>query len=159
VPRLPEAAAPRLEPWRKAYGEAALAAGPAEATVLVGHSIGAVTVLRFLEQHDPETHGVFAGAVLVSASAYEVGYKALASFFEGEFDWARIRRSAREFRVLQAIDDPVNQPDPTDHVRLFVQGLGATAVLTATGGHFGAAPDDHVEVPEAVRLVTELLPA
>ncbi|WP_179199624.1 hypothetical protein [Streptomyces sp. NRRL B-24572] len=46
-----------------------------------------------------------------------------------------------------------------------VEGLGATAVATATGAHFGAtpddhfgaAPDDHVEVPEAVRLVTELI--
>ncbi|MEU8529801.1 hypothetical protein AB0C77_30090 [Streptomyces sp. NPDC048629] len=37
-------------------------------------------------------------------------------------------------------------------------GLGATAVVTPTGGHFGATPDDHVEVPEAVRLIAELLP-
>ncbi|MFF7988308.1 RBBP9/YdeN family alpha/beta hydrolase [Kitasatospora xanthocidica] len=159
VPRLPDTEAPRLEPWRKAYGEAALAAGPAESTVLVGHSIGAVNVLRFLEQHDPEADGVFAGVLLVAASAHEVGYEALASFFADEFDWARIRRSARHFRVLQAMDDPVNQPDPTEHVRLFVEGLGATAVVTPTGGHFGATPDDHVEVPEAVRLVLELLTA
>ncbi|MFE1906737.1 RBBP9/YdeN family alpha/beta hydrolase [Streptomyces gardneri] len=159
VPRLPETGAPRLEPWRKTYGEAVLSAGPAESTVLVGHSIGAVNVLRFLEQHDPAVHGVFAGVLLVAASAHEVGYDELAEFFEGGFDWERIRRSARSFRVLQAMDDPVNQPDPTEHVRLLVQGLGATAVVAPTGGHFGATPDDHVEVPEAVRLVTELLDA
>ncbi|MCF2528808.1 RBBP9/YdeN family alpha/beta hydrolase [Yinghuangia soli] len=159
VPRLPETNAPRLEPWRKTYGEAVAAAGPAEDTVLVGHSIGAVNVLRFLEQHDADAGGVFAGVLLVAASAHEVGYDELAEFFEGGFDWARIRRAARQFRVLQAIDDPVNQPDPTEHVRLFVEGLGATAVVTPTGGHFGATPDDHVEVPEAVRLVTELIGA
>ncbi|MEU8517898.1 alpha/beta fold hydrolase [Kitasatospora sp. NPDC048722] len=159
VPRLPESDAPRREPWRKVYGEAVQAAGPAGATVLVGHSIGAVNVLRFLEQYDPEVQGVFAGVVLVAGSAHEVGYDELAEFFEGGFDWARIRRTARGFRVLQAMDDPVNQPDPSEHVRLFVEGLGATGVLTATGGHFGATPDDHVEVPEAVRLVTELLTA
>ncbi|MER5639633.1 alpha/beta fold hydrolase [Kitasatospora sp. NPDC002227] len=159
VPRLPEPEVPQLVPWVKTYGEAALAAGPAEGTVLVGHSIGGVNVLRFLEQHDPERDGVFAGVLLVATSAHEVGYDLLAEFFAGEFDWARIRRSAREFRVLQAMDDPVNQPDPAEHVGLLVRGLGATAVLTATGGHFGAAPDDHVEVPEAVRLVTELLAA
>lgn len=157
VPRLPDTATPRLEPWRKTFGEAALAAGPAESTVLVGHSIGAVNVLRFLEQCDPAAHGVFAGVLLVAASAHEVGYDELAEFFEGGFAWERIRRSARQFRVLQAMDDPVNQPDPTEHVRLFVEGLGATAVVTPTGGHFGATPDDHVEVPEAVRLVAELL--
>ncbi|MFF0269986.1 RBBP9/YdeN family alpha/beta hydrolase [Kribbella sp. NPDC004536] len=157
VPRLPDTAAPRLEPWRRTFGEAVLAAGPAESTALVGHSIGAVNVLRFLEQHDPSTHGVFAGVLLVAASAHEVGYDELAEFFEGGFDWERIRRSARQFRVLQAMDDPVNQPDPIEHVRLFVEGLGATAVVTPTGAHFGATPDDHVEVPEIVRLVTDLL--
>ncbi|MFD7262304.1 RBBP9/YdeN family alpha/beta hydrolase [Streptomyces sp. NPDC059874] len=157
VPRLPESATPRLEPWRKTYGAAVSTAGPADSTVLVGHSIGAVNVLRFLEQHDPAAQGQFAGVLLVAASAHEVGYDELAEFFEGGFDWERIRRSARRFRVLQAMDDPVNQPDPTEHVRLFVEGLGATAVVTPTGGHFGATPDDHVEVPEVVRLVAELL--
>ncbi|MFB7513259.1 RBBP9/YdeN family alpha/beta hydrolase [Streptomyces sp. NPDC056144] len=159
VPRLPDTGAPRLEPWRTAYGEAVRAAGPAESTVLVGHSIGAVNVLRFLERHDPAVDGVFAGVLLVAGSAHEVGYDALAEFFEGGFDWERIRRAARGFRVLQAMDDPVNQPDPAEHVGLFVRGLGATAVVTPDGGHFGATPDDHVEVPEAVRLVTELLDA
>ncbi|MFF6776972.1 hypothetical protein ACFY8W_25955 [Streptomyces sp. NPDC012637] len=37
--------------------------------------------------------------------------------------------------------------------------LGAVAVVTPTGAHFGATPDDHVEVPEAARLGTELLAA
>ncbi|GAA1155671.1 hypothetical protein F4556_004853 [Kitasatospora gansuensis] len=157
VPRLPGTAAPQLEPWRKTYGEAALAAGPAADTVLVGHSIGGVNLLRFLERHDPAVDGVFAGVLLVAASAHEVGYDALAEFFEEPFDWARIRRAARGFRVLQAIDDPVNAPDPAAHVSAFVTGLGATALLTPTGAHFGATPDDHVEVPEAVRLVLELL--
>ncbi|MEU6668006.1 alpha/beta hydrolase [Streptomyces sp. NPDC046727] len=159
VPRLPDTAAPRLEPWHKTYGEAVLAAGPAESTVLVGPSIGAVDVLRFLEQHGPATHGVFAGVLLVAASTHDVGYDELAEFFEGGFDWERIRRSARNFRVLQAMDDPVNQPGPAQHVRLFVHGLRATAFVTPTGAHFGATPDDHVEVPEAVRFVTELLGA
>ncbi|MCX4682790.1 alpha/beta hydrolase [Kitasatospora purpeofusca] len=157
VPRLPHTEAPRLGPWRETFGDAAVAAGPAGSTVLVGHSIGGVNVLRFLEQHDPEANGVFAGVLLVATSAHEVGYDELAPFFEGGFDWERIRRSARHFRVLQAMDDPVNQPDPAEHVRLLVEGLGATAVVTPTGAHFGATPDDHVEVPEAVRLVTELL--
>ncbi|MFF2040584.1 alpha/beta fold hydrolase [Kitasatospora sp. NPDC058170] len=157
VPRLPQTEAPQLGPWRETFGAAALAAGPAGSTVLVGHSIGGVNVLRFLEQHDPEVNGVFAGVLLVATSAHEVGYDELAPFFEGGFDWERIRRSARHFRVLQAMDDPVNQPDPSEHVRLLVEGLGATAVVTPTGAHFGATPDDHVEVPEAVRLVTELL--
>ena len=48
-------------------------------------------------------------------------------------------------------------PDPIDHVRTFVTELGATAVVTAGGAHFGATPDDHIELPEAVRLVRDCL--
>lgn len=83
VPRLPHTEAPRLGPWRETFGDAALAAGPAGSTVLVGHSIGGVNVLRLLEQHDPEVNGVFAGVLLVATSAHEVGYNELAPFFEG----------------------------------------------------------------------------
>ncbi|MEV6337622.1 alpha/beta fold hydrolase [Nocardia vinacea] len=156
IPNLPDPDAPRLEPWREAFATAVAAAGPAGDTVLVGHSIGGVNVLRMLEQHDVAAAGQFAGVLLVSTAAHEVGYDILAEFFAEPFDWARIRGAAREFRVLAAADDPVNVPDPVEHVGLLVRGLAATAVLTATGSHLGNFPDDHIELPEAVRLVDEI---
>lgn len=42
--------------------------------MLVGHSIGEVKVLRALERHDMQAAGRFAGALLVSTAAHEVGY-------------------------------------------------------------------------------------
>ncbi|MFE3227573.1 RBBP9/YdeN family alpha/beta hydrolase [Nocardia sp. NPDC059228] len=156
IPNLPGTDAPRLDPWRETL--TAAAAGPARDIVLVGHSIGAVNVLRMLEAHDPGT-GVFAGVVLVSASVHEVGYDLLAEFFKDDFDWSHIRRTAGQFRVLQAIDDPVNAPDPLEHVNVLVRELGATALILPTGGHLGAAPDDHIQLPEAVRLVVDCLDA
>lgn len=156
VPRLPDPAAPRPKAWLAAFAEAA-EAGPAEDTVLVGHSIGSVNVLRFLEQHDPEAHGIFAGAVLVAAPTRDLGYEALTEFFATPFDWARIRRAAGAFRVLTAVDDPVLAPDPLAHVRTLVTELGATATVAPTGGHFGQTPGEHIELPEAARLVLDCL--
>jgi predicted alpha/beta hydrolase family esterase len=155
IPDLPHAATPKLKPWRETLAQAA-ATAPAADTVLVGHSIGAVNVLRFLEQHDSST-GVFAGVVLVSASVHEVGYDLLAEFFEGGFDWPRIRTAAKRFRALAAIDDPVNAPDPFEHIEVLVRELGATAVVFPEGGHLGAYPEDHIELPEAARLVLDCL--
>jgi uncharacterized protein len=155
VPNLPGTQAPSPAPWRAALAERALTA-PASETVLVGHSIGGVNVLRFLEQHDADRDGVLAGVLLVATPAHEVGYDALAAFFAEPFDWAKIRRSARRFHVLIAADDAVLTPNPFEHVAIFVNDLGATATVTAEGAHFGAGPDDHIEVPEAVRLVLEL---
>ncbi|WP_051021447.1 RBBP9/YdeN family alpha/beta hydrolase [Nocardia araoensis] len=159
VPNLPDPSAPRLDPWRKTLAVAASEAGPARDTVVIGHSLGGVNVLRMLEQHDPDAHGRFAGAVLVSTAAHEVGYAELAEFFEQPFDWDRIRNAANEFRVLSAIDDPVNIPDPVEHVGLLVRNLGATAVVLPGGRHLGDYPEDHIELPEAVRLVTDILAA
>jgi predicted alpha/beta hydrolase family esterase len=156
IPQLPASDAPRLKPWLTTLAERAGSAAPQD-TVLVGHSIGGVNVLRLLEGHDVDRQGAFAGAVLVSTASHEVGYESLAEFFAEPFDWSRIRRAARQFRVLAAADDPL-VPDPIDHAKDFVINLGATAVITATGGHFGATPDDHIDLPEAVRLVLDCLP-
>jgi|SRR5581483_9991743 len=157
IPRLPDTDAPRLEPWRTTLAERASRAAAPD-TVLVGHSIGGVNVLRLLEKHDVDRDGAFAGVVLVSTQSREVGYEPLAEFFAEPFDWPRIRRAARQFRVLAAADDPVNLPDPIEHVKDLVTHLGATAVITATGAHLGATPDDHIDLPEAVRLVLDCLP-
>ncbi|NEW50079.1 hypothetical protein GV792_08430 [Nocardia cyriacigeorgica] len=159
VPNLPEPAAPDRDAWTKALAEAVAELGPAEDIILVGHSIGSVNVLRMLEQHDPATGGRFAGAVLVSTSAFEVGYDLLASFFDGPFDWARIRAAAGDFRLLSAIDDPVNAADPMEHIAQLVRGLDAAAVVLPTGEHLGNFAEDHIELPEAVALVRDIAAA
>lgn len=152
IPALPEPDKPDPLAWRQALSRATDQA-PSADTVLVGHSIGGVNVLRMLEAHD----GTFAGAVLVSTASHEVGYDMLAGFFSTPFDWDRIRAAAGYFAVLAAVDDPVNIPDPAEHVADLVRGLAATAVILPRGGHLGAFPDDHIQLPEAVRLTLDCL--
>lgn len=159
VPDLPRPDAPQPGPWLDALRNRLAGARPAD-TVLVGHSIGGVAVLRLLQQHDPETAGAFAGAVLVATPArLPAGYDPLAGFFAEPFDWPRLRRAAGRYRVLTAADDPVLAPDQVGHVREFVAGLAATAVVTATGGHYGLTPDERIDLPEAARLVLDCAPA
>lgn len=153
IPALPEPDKPDPLAWREALARATDGA-PSADTVLVGHSIGGVNVLRMLEAHDG---GAFAGAVLVSTAAHSVGYDLLAGFFSPPFGWDRIRAAVRRFGVLAAVDDPVNVPDPVEHVAEFVRRLAATAVVLPRGGHLGAFPEDHIKLPEAVRLTLDCL--
>jgi predicted alpha/beta hydrolase family esterase len=154
IPAFPEPGKPDPLSWLQSLAQTA-AEAPAADTVLVGHSIGGVNVLRMLE-----TSGdAFAGAVLVSTASHEVGYDMLAGFFKTPFDWDRIRAAARKFRILAAVDDPVNTPDPVEHVAELVRGLAATATVLPDGGHLGAFPDDHIRLPEAVRLTLDCLNA
>jgi predicted alpha/beta hydrolase family esterase len=159
IPDLPDSSAPDVGPWVAALRDVADRTDPAD-TVLVGHSVGGANVLRLLQSHDTDARRPFAGAVLVATPARTpVGYESLAGFFAEPFDWSQLRRAARAYRVLTAVDDPVLLPDPAGHVRELVVGLQATATLTATGAHYGATPDDHIDLPEAVRLVLDCLPA
>ncbi len=156
VPQLPDAQAPQAEAWLKSLSAETSSAAPAD-TVLVGHSLGGVNILRLLQAHDTETEGAFAGVVLVASMAGEVGYDALAGFFEPDFDWPRIRRAARSFRILHAADDPVSGEATPWHIMKFVTELGATATVTAEGGHFPSTDGTQLQLPEAVRLVNDTL--
>ncbi|MEU5216373.1 alpha/beta fold hydrolase [Streptomyces sp. NPDC020807] len=158
IPDLPDPETPRPEAWLKALvAEADPAAAPD--TVLVGHSLGGVNVLRLLQEHDTDTYGPYAGVVLVASMAKEVGYEALADFFEPGFDWGRIRRAVREVRVLHAVDDPVTGDATPEHLVSFARDLGATVTLTPEGGHFPTWGVELTELPQALRLVREVLPA
>ncbi|MGW6705391.1 RBBP9/YdeN family alpha/beta hydrolase [Streptomyces sp. NPDC054956] len=160
IPNFPEPFAPEADAWLSAL-EAETAAGPEEVpageTVLVGHSLGGVNVLRLLQQHDTDAEGAFAGVVFVASMSGEVGYDALAPFFSPEFDWQKIRKAAREFRVLHAADDPVTGEKTGEHVLRFVRELGAEARVTASGGHFPSTGESRLELPDAVRLIREVL--
>jgi predicted alpha/beta hydrolase family esterase len=154
--RLPEPEAPVPADWLKTL-TAEVSGHPAEDTVLVGHSLGGVNMLRLLARHDVEADGRFAGVVFVASMAGEVGYEQLAGFFEPAFDWPRIRAAAREFRVLHAIDDPVTGDATPEHIMRFVRELGATATVLPAGGHLPTPPADVLELPEALRLVRTLI--
>lgn len=156
TPNLPDSDAPRLDVWRTTLADHVRLA-PADQTVLVGHSIGGVNILRQLEQHDAKQHSRYADVVLVATPAHEVGYDLLAEFFEKPFDWAAMRRAARRFHVLAAADDPVLVPDTFEHVALLVRELGATATVLPAGGHFAEDVDATTGPSPAVRLVTDLL--
>lgn len=156
IPNFPEPFAPEAGVWLKELREET-AGAPAGETVLVGHSLGGVNVLRLLQEHDTEAEGAFAGVVFVASMSGEVGYDALAPFFSPEFDWQRIRRAAREFRVLHAADDPVTGEATGEHVVRFVRELGAEARVTASGGHFPSTGESRLVLPDAVRLIREVL--
>lgn len=158
--KLPQPSAPNADEWFKEL-EREVSKHDAADTVLVGHSLGGLNILRFLHHYDAGKKGKLAGVVLVATMAHEVGYDFLKPFFE-DWDWANIKSSARHFRLLTAIDDPVLVPDPMKHVRTILEGTNGYAKVAAVGGHFPVwTPDTPPVLPElqdAVQLIKECLP-
>nr|WSX52417.1 hypothetical protein OG409_27880 [Streptomyces sp. NBC_00974] len=132
IPNFPEPFAPEADVWPKASGaEAETERVAAVGTVPAGHGRGGARVLRLPRERDTGAEGAFAGVVFAASVPGDVGCGALAPFFTPEFGWRRIRGAARE--------------------------LGAGARLTASGGQFPRRGGSRRVVPDAVRLIREVL--
>jgi uncharacterized protein len=76
---------------------------PTTQTILVGHSIGCMAVLRFLESLDSPIKG----AILVAPYVVnEKKYKTIKSFFHGDLKWSKIRKNGGKLHVICSNNDP-----------------------------------------------------
>lgn len=141
LPALPNPDDPRLGAWLDALA----AAFPPEAfgpeTLVVGHSLGCVTALRYLLRVDPPrpVAGVLLAAgfwqPLSAASSAGLGeddVRRIDGFVGTSLDFERLRRLARAFVVVSAEDDPIV---PHELSRNLATSLGARFVSLPHGGH------------------------
>lgn len=134
APRLPTPTDQTLARWKVAFGEqvGALTAD----TLLVGHSLGAVFILRLLESAEIPV----AGAYLLSSPTGHLGIPAFdslnASFTEGGFNWPLIRDRSERFVVWMGDDDPYV---PREQGETIAEHLGVPLGLIPQGGHLNTA--------------------
>ncbi|MBD2768202.1 alpha/beta hydrolase [Hymenobacter sp. BT664] len=152
IPQLPDPEHSRLQSWQNAFAPIADEA-PAN-TVLIGHSLGCINVLRYLEQY--EGADKFPLVILVAPPAFDLGYPNLADFFATPLDFSGLKQKAEKVVVLVTPTDRVLQPEPVQHGLKYVQEAGAKLIVLAEGGHF--APFDNVtelkEIVEEIGLAT-----
>jgi predicted alpha/beta hydrolase family esterase len=130
---MPNPAQPTIDAWVGALA-AAVGPAPAPSTVLMGHSVGCQTVLRYLATLPPGH--TLEGALLV-AGWWEVDkpWESIVPWIETPVDLTRVRAAARKLVVLLSDNDPFT----ADHVRnrrLWEERLGATVVLAPGARHF-----------------------
>lgn len=102
VPQMPEPNFPKQDIWVPTLREKVKE--PSENTYLVGHSIGAVTIMRYLEGlSDQQEVG---GVVLVAGFTDDMGYEVFSNFFTKPLNFEEIKGKARNFTVIVSDDDP-----------------------------------------------------
>lgn len=130
IPELPDPMAPDVEKWTAIA--AATVADADEHTVLIGHSLGAITALTALATL-PEPARL-AAVVLVAGFAEPLpGYAALDSFTGSGLDVEDLRRRSTKRTVFVADTDPI--VDPSITARL-ASRLDATLITVPGAGHF-----------------------
>ena len=102
VPDMPDPDPPKLATWlphlQQVIGE------PDEELLLIGHSIGTVTIMRYLESLQS---GVVGKVILVAGFTDQLGFKELENFFETRLDFSKIKHKAKDgFVIIQSDNDP-----------------------------------------------------
>jgi len=114
VPDLPGAYFPKKEEWLKVISSYK----PDEEWVLVGHSLGGVAILRFLEDSPHKINH----AVIVASPINEMKFGALENFFTEPFDWKSIKSNAQKIDLIYERDDGVT---PLEHGMKIAQKIDA----------------------------------
>jgi len=126
-----------------------------EQTFLVGHSMGAQAILRYLETLDGAERvslAMFvAGPVTLTPAAYvEEGDEETAKpWLETPIDWGKVRLRAKKFIAIFSDNDPFV---PLADADIFRQQLDAEIIIEHGKGHFSGS-DGITELPSALAAV------
>jgi predicted alpha/beta hydrolase family esterase len=140
---MPDPGSPVIRAWVDQL-LAALGQDPAETarTVLLGHSVGAQTVLRALAELPPGR--VVAGALLVAAwFSVDRPWEAIRPWMETPVDLDRARAAAGRIDVLLSDNDPFTA-DFAENRRAWEERVGANVTVRPGEAHFNRAEEPSV---------------
>ena len=149
VPEMPETDAPEFSRWLKTLQDAADA--PDKELYLIGHSLGCVTIMRYLEAL-PKGAKV-GGVVFVAGFTDDLGYKELKSFFETPLDLKRIKLRAGYFVDIYSDNDPYV---PIKHAEVLQEKLGAALIFKPGLKHFSGPAvyeESCISLPEVSQAI------
>lgn len=125
IPNLPGNYFPQKEEWLKVIEKCQ----PDEDWILIGHSLGGVAILKYLEK---SISGV--DKVILIATPYDaMHFGALENFYEGGFDWKTIKKKAKKFEILNEENDPAI---PVTHGQNFAKKLSGHLHIIRGYTHF-----------------------
>ena len=131
VPLMPNTENPKAEEW---LSEISLIVNkPDENCYFIGHSLGVIAIMRYLESLPENTK--IGGAIFVAGFPESVGIKETESFFEKKVNFKKIKKSTNSFVVIDSDDDPYV---PSKNANMLEKELGAKRIIIKNGGHLNA---------------------
>lgn len=149
---MPETNLPKLSSWLPKLKE--VADNPDQTLYLVGHSVGCITILRYLEQLGKDEK--VGGVVLVAGFTDDLGFAELKNFFETPIDFAKIKSKSDNFVLIHSDNDPYV---PLKYGELLKEKLGAKLIVKHNMGHFSGPVDEEKNVtrlPDVIKAVLEM---
>lgn len=152
VPIMPETNSPKLSFWLPKLKE--VISDPNKDLFLVGHSVGVITILRYLEQL--EKSKAVGGVVMVAGFTDSLGYSELENFFSKPIDFEIIKQRSNFFVAIHSDDDPYVA---LNYGKEFKEKLGAKLISKHSMGHFSGSIDNEnscTDLPEVTQTILNM---
>jgi len=133
-PELPGNYFPKKEEWVRIIESFK----PDENWVLIGHSLGGVAILRYLEK----APGKIKQVILVATPYDAMKFGAIDNFFAGGFDWPKIKANSPQFDLVYEADD---MAVPLKHGQKYAKKLGGKLHVLPGFDHFQKIDLDFLE--------------
>ena len=146
-PDFPTTQTPQLTDWITHLNKLTRVDGE---TIMVGHSLGAPFILRYLEQLPRSTK--VKAAFLVSGFERSLGFPETDNFVIKPFNWDKIKKSCNKFYVINSDDDPYI---PLSIGKDLAKKLGVPLTIEHNAGHINA-PGGFLSYPKVRDLVIKL---
>jgi predicted alpha/beta hydrolase family esterase len=145
---MPDTEKPKMNEWvehlKETVGE------PDKDCYFIGHSLGCITILRYLESLKESQK--IGGTVLVAGFVSHLGYEEIGSFFTTFVDWEKVKSHCDKFVAIHSDNDPYVS---THYGDIFKEELGAQVILRHDMKHF-AKRDGFNELPDALDAVLKI---
>ncbi|MBN2052924.1 serine hydrolase family protein [Candidatus Woesearchaeota archaeon] len=151
APAMPDPENPRINTW---VGALKKIIKPDQNTILIGHSIGCQTILRYLESIDTKIK--FGGVFLVAGFVHLKGLESKEEkdiakpWLSTPINWEKVRKNSKKFVAFFSDNDVFV---PVEDSKIFKEKLNAKIILEHNKGHF----DDEATIKEFPSLLKEII--
>lgn len=117
---------------------------------LVGHSLGAPAILRYLESAQANT---IKGAILVSSPSEKNQNRKIDSFLDKEFDFEKIKLHCKTFSIIHGDNDP---NVPLNNAKFLSEKLSGDLIIIENGGHLNGSAG-WLKLPQCLEALTKMM--
>ncbi len=152
VPQFPDTKEPKLQKWLPFLHDKITE--PNNELFLIGHSVGCVTILKYLESLPERTK--VGGVILVAGFTKNIGYEELKSFFKTDLDFKKIKSHCDNFVAIHSTNDKYVDLKFAD---VFKKELNAMVIIKENMGHFSGTIENEnscLELPEVIESIKKI---
>lgn len=135
VPQMPTPNGQSLNSWLEVFNQKYLE-HVNEDTILIGHSLGAAFLMRWLERSNIKMSATILVGVFIGKVGIEKFDSINETFFADPFDWETIKKNSGKIFCYHGSNDPYVSRSHFDYI---ANNLNAHKILISEGGHLNSA--------------------